>query len=212
MVKVKMCGITNADDAKLCVAAGADMLGFVLEVPTEGPFKILPEAAAKIVSILPKHTDKIVVTSIPDAAKTVALCKQIGATGIQVTATSKVSPSELAKIRDMLGGLKIIKSVPIVNKTSIEAALAYSDTADIMLIENRGVSAQMPDWQLCAEFVQRCPKPVMLAGGLNAANVSAAISAVKPWGIDVMSGVETDGRKDPVKARAFIDAARRAVL
>lgn len=209
MVKVKVCGITSIEDAQRCVAAGADMLGFVVDVPVEGPFKLSADDAAVISKGVPAHVEKIIITSAADPAKLKALCGKVGATGIQVVASSKISPSGLAALRGLLGGLKVIKSVPIVDAPSVEAALAYSDVADILLIENRGVSTQHPDWKLCAELVHACKKPVMLAGGLNPANVAEAIAAVKPWGVDVLSGVETDGRKDATKLNAFISASRQ---
>ena len=209
LLKVKVCGITSIEDARKCVSAGADMLGFVVDIPIDAPFKLSADDAAAISKVLPAHVEKIIITSATDPARLKGLCGKVGATGIQVAASSKISPSDMLALRALLGNLKVIKSVPITDAASVEAALAYSDAVDILLIENRGVSNQRPDWKLCAQLVNSSKKPVMLAGGLDPANVAQAVAAVKPWGVDVMSGVETGGRKDATKLGAFISASRQ---
>jgi phosphoribosylanthranilate isomerase len=213
MVNIKICGITNLEDAKLCVSAGVNLLGFVVDIPTDLPFKISEENAKKIITSLPKNTEKVMITTFSDPVKTKKLCNSIGATAIQIAASSRISPEELATAKGLFKGIKIIKSVPLVDASSVENALAYADIADILLIENRGVSNQKPDWKLAAELVRKCKKPVMLAGGLNPENIAVAINSVKPWGIDVMSGVEdSTGKKSAAKVKELVTAVQNAKL
>jgi phosphoribosylanthranilate isomerase len=153
------------------------------------------------------------ITTFSDPVKTKKLCNNIGATAIQIAASSRISPEELAAAKGLFKDIKIIKSVPLTDASSVKNALAYADIADILLIENRGVSNQKPDWKLCSELVKKCKRPVMLAGGLNPENVTAAICDVRPWGIDVMSGVEdSTGKKSAAKVKALVTAAQNAKL
>ncbi len=215
MLWIKICATTNLDDALASLDAGANALGFIL---TASKRQITPDEAAKIVAALPPSVEKIgvVVNQSPDSLK--QLAESVGLTGLQLHGDEP--PSQLPEFRRALGLRKLIKTLQarelLADPAKLDTYLAFADSFDGFLLDsgvpgNRGGTGQTFDWHAMLPLVERIKdhKPVVIAGGLNPANVADAIRLFDPCGVDVVSGVElSTGYKDPAKLRAFIDAAR----
>jgi phosphoribosylanthranilate isomerase len=201
--KVKICGITNAEDAAAAVEAGADALGFVFH--RKSPRYIEPTLARQIVMSLPPlvipvgvfvNEDQHVVRNLMDDCALAQLhgdessiyCKELGRTVLKALRVKDRSTFlALAEFRGRAGVRGFILD-------------AFSDQA-------YGGTGQVIDWQLAAEAAKVAS--ILLAGGLSPDNVEKAIQAVRPYGVDVSSGVErSPGKKDHEKVRAFIRAAK----
>lgn len=196
MTAVKICGITRREDADAAVAFGADAVGFVLW--PESPRHANLEAVAAIVDGLPPFITPVGVFVNP-TADDIAQAAQAGLRLAQVHGA--LPPGRLA--------LPVLRAVHLDGSTDgIEPAV---DDATVLLDAHdpvrHGGTGQTVDWTRARAVAAK--RRIVLAGGLTAENVSDAIKTVKPYAVDVASGVETDpGIKDPLKLRAFIDAVR----
>jgi phosphoribosylanthranilate isomerase len=197
---VKICGITNEEDALLAAALGADAVGFVFAPSSR---QIAPVLAYDIVRRLPPEILSIGVFRNESVKRVVEICHRLGLRGAQLHGHETVEDTRWVSAR-----------VPVVIKAFAAGhpALDIVDDygADAVLIDSpMPGSGQVFDWSLAEGAPTN--RRVILAGGLNAQNVGDAIARVQPWGVDVSSGVEdAPGRKDPVRLRAFIAAARDA--
>jgi phosphoribosylanthranilate isomerase len=213
MVRVKVCGITNLDDARLAVAAGADALGFIFVERT--PRYVTPAAAAALVEALPPFVTPVGVfwDHAPAHVKAVAEECRLGALQFHG-----------AEPPDALTGYRL-PTIKTIKMSAGEPDAAYP-LADVGRYE---VSAFLLDsvarwsegemraplaWRAVAGWLQRLAKrktPVILSAGLTPDNVADAIRTVRPWGVDVNSGVEArPGRKDPDKLVRFVREAKSA--
>lgn len=201
-MKVKICGITNEEDALMTVGLGADMLGFVF-APSERQVSVA--TARDIVKRLPPDTHTIGVFRDSSPEEVTETVRAVGLTGAQLHGHE--TPQDAQRVRS---AVKIL----LVAFPGGDPALEHIDEygADAVLLDAPSPgSGKMFDWNLVADLpvTQR----VMLAGGLTPGNVAEAIETVNPWGVDVSTGVEVPGnplRKHPVKVKDFIKAARRA--
>jgi len=121
----------------------------------------------------------------------------------------------LKRVRNGLKGVKIIKSIHVTGLGAIELAKEYLPFADALLLDSRdgariGGTGKTHDWEISRKIVRESNKPVILAGGLSPDNVYQAVKKVRPFAVDVNSGVETNLRKDPAKMKVFINEAKRA--
>ena len=217
MLWIKICATTNLDDARAALDAGANALGFIL---TASPRQITPEKAAEIISALPASVEKIgvVVNEPPEALA--KLAADIGLSGVQLQGDEP--PGQLPEFRRALGLRKIIKTLQarelLADRSRLDAYLAQHNSYDGILLDSgsaaaRGGTGQTFDWNAMLPLVQQIKDvaPVVIAGGLNPENVAEAVRLFDPCGVDVVSGVEREvGKKDAVKIRAFVEAARSA--
>jgi len=198
MTFVKICSITNSDDALAAVDAGADYLGFI-GVPNTPRF-IAPAQFAAIAAALPPSTKRVIVV------RDIADARDYDATIVQYyTGDPKSLPS----------GAKLLPVIRPRFPADLEAMLeTVPESALAVLVDayhsgKLGGAGVVTDWEIAAEAVRRSPLPVFLAGGLSVENVNKAIAAVGPYAVDVSSGVEArPGKKDHAKLRAFIAAAK----
>jgi phosphoribosylanthranilate isomerase len=201
-VFVKICGITNEDDALLAVALDADALGFVFAPSVR---RVDPETVRDIVRRLPREVHTVGVFRDERPERIIEIVGRTGLRGVQVHGHEPAS--EVAWIRERVQF--VIQGFAAGDPA---LALARESAADIILVDSPDPgSGKVFDWRL-AEGAPR-GKRILLAGGLTPYNVGEAIRLVRPWGVDVSSGVEAGaGRKDPSKLRRFIEAARAAAL
>ncbi|MCY3577926.1 MAG: phosphoribosylanthranilate isomerase [bacterium] len=197
---IKICGITTADDALLATALGADAVGFVL---APSPRQIAPPRVQEIVRLLPSGVLTVGVFRDEAPQRVVEIVNRCGLKAAQLHGRESIEETRL--IRDKVPA--VIKAFP-----GGSGALAMADRygADMVLVDsdNPG-SGQVFDWSL-AEGAPGGIR-IIMAGGLTPENVATAIAKVRPWGVDVSTGVElSPGRKDPARLRAFINAARQA--
>ena len=197
---VKICGITNEEDALLSVALGADALGFIL-APSRR--RVTPSQVADIVKRLPSEVATFGVFVDEDPEIVAHLVDEIGLTGAQLHGSEGIRTLEAMRPRVRF----LIKAVSA-DGMSIAPYLDYPVDALLLDSEQPG-SGLAFDWSLID--APRLRRRIILAGGLRPGNVAEAIATVKPWGVDVSSGVEASpGRKDPVALRTFISNARFA--
>ena len=197
---VKICGVTREDDALLAVALGADAVGFVF---APSPRQISVLQARDIARRLPPEVLTVGVFRDEVPKRVVAVCYEAGLRAAQLHGRETAEQTRWVRAR-----------MPVVIKafTAGDARLERADEygADAIIVDSKAPgSGEMFDWSLAegAPIGRR----VVLAGGLTPANVGEAIERVRPWGVDVATGVEAEpGRKDPMKLRDFIRRARAA--
>jgi phosphoribosylanthranilate isomerase len=201
---VKICGITNLADASAAVNAGAGAIGFNFWRP--GRRYIAPERAAEISAALPAGVLKVGVFVDEDPNTMAAIFQQAGLDVLQLHGTEP--PVCLAH----LAPRRVWKVAKVSPQWTPEALAPYRQAEAFLLdtaAETPGGSGRTFDWNLAARA--KSYGRVILAGGLNAANVGEAVRAVRPWGVDVASGVESaPGIKNHAAMCAFVAAARAA--
>ena len=204
-IKVKICGITNAADAQTAVSAGADALGFIFY--SKSPRFVEPKMAKHIISELPPFVLPIGVF-VNEEQKTVReIMKDCGLAFAQLHGDEPPAYCESLE-RPILRGIRLR------DRGSFLAMAEYRGRAgvrgfvvDAFSESDYGGSGKTADWDLAAEAAKSAP--ILLAGGLKPENVREAIQKVKPYGVDVSSGVEAcPGKKDPAKIHAFVAAAK----
>ncbi len=199
-VFVKICGITNEDDALLAVAMGADAVGFVF---APSPRQVAPSRVRDIVSRLPSEIVTIGVFRDEHPTRIVEVARTAGVHGVQLHGHE--SPSVVREVMDHVR--MVIKGVVA---GSVDAGRADTFGTRFVLVDAPAPgSGRVFDWNLAAEIPDGLD--LLLAGGLTPDNVVAGIEQVRPWGVDVSSGVESSpGHKDPILVRRFIENARAA--
>ena len=195
---VKICGTTSEEDALLAVAMGADAVGFIFAPSTR---QVAPIVVADIVKRLPPEILTVGVFRDEAPARVVEVMHSTGLRAAQLQGHE--TPEQCRWVRERVPFT--IRAFAAGDR-AVRAAGDYG--ADVIMIDTPSPgSGQVFDWSLAAEVPDG--QRILLAGGLTADNVSAAITAVQPWGVDVATGVErSPGRKDPSKLRAFIAAVR----
>ncbi|HWG74083.1 MAG TPA: phosphoribosylanthranilate isomerase [Acidimicrobiales bacterium] len=197
---VKICGITSEDDALLAVAMGADAVGFVF---APSPRQIAPQVAADIVKRLPPEIVTVGVFRNETMPRVVSICQAAGLRAAQLH--GRETPEQTRWVRQRLA--TVFKAFPA-GSAAVTQAKEYGADAILLDAPDPG-SGEVFDWA----FAQEVPvgQNLIVAGGLDAGNVAGAIARTRPWGVDATTGVEASaGRKDPVKLREFIAAAKAA--
>jgi phosphoribosylanthranilate isomerase len=203
-MRIKICGITRAEDAQLAAALGADAVGFVFW--PSSPRFIDPYRARQIAAALPSFVTPIGVFVDQPVEYVNGVARLVRLGGVQLHGHENAGYWVRVKHR-------IIKSVPVtdaIDRTTLDAIPeSITPLLDVHDPVTFGGTGRTIDWSLGAAVARM--RSVILAGGLRPDNVTAAIAAVQPYGVDVSSGVErTPGVKDPDRLRAFIDAVRQA--
>jgi phosphoribosylanthranilate isomerase len=213
---VKICGNTSLEDARLAVEAGADALGFVF---APSPRRVTVAQVAAIVGHLPRAVEKIGVFVGASQDEIYLAVRCCGLTGVQLH--SEASPEMMAGLRKRLGSkVKILRVVHFGPDAEAQAAaIAEDPNVDAVLIDSRtahavGGTGVAFDWDAARKTLfsdsQKQPRRIA-AGGMNPSNVAEAVAKLRPWGVDVVSGVESaPGRKDPLKVMEFVLNARAA--
>jgi Phosphoribosylanthranilate isomerase len=202
-VKVKICGITNSEDAEVAVSAGADALGFIF---CESSPRYVPlEKAARICAAVPPFILKVGVFVDPDENLVLSALSDCGLSLLQFHG------NETPEFCRQFGTMSM-KAFRIKDADSLKALPAFATDAwllDTFSPDKIGGTGETFNWDLAIE-AQKLGRPIFLAGGLTPENVGDAVARVQPFGVDVSSGVEASpGKKDHAKVKAFIDAAKR---
>lgn len=199
MVRVKICGITNRDDALQAVDAGADALGFVFY--ERSPRNVAPEVVADIVSLLPPMVATVGLFVNASAELIQQRCHDCGLEVAQLHGSQ--SPTAEA-----LFPLRVLPAVSVKDATSLDALTPDRTWLLDAFVEGEfGGTGKTFNWDLAIEAAKKTR--IVLAGGLSPNNVAEAVRRVGPYGVDVSSGVEAaPGRKDAQKVAAFIRAAK----
>jgi phosphoribosylanthranilate isomerase len=202
-VKIKICGITNIEDAIAAIEYGADALGFVFH--HRSPRVVTPETAKTIISRIPPFITTVGVFVNEDRTKVEKIARETGLDIIQLHGSEPPESCHMSK--------KVIKAIRVKELTDLEPLKRYQVSAfllDTYSPHAIGGTGLIFNWDIAVEA--RKFGPIILAGGLTPDNVEEAVRWVQPYGIDVSSGVEGDrkGRKDRNKLKLFIETARDA--
>jgi phosphoribosylanthranilate isomerase len=218
---VKICANTNLEDAQMAVSAGADALGFVF---APSPRQVTPGQVAAITRELPEHVERYGVFVHPSFAQVVEIVEEAGLSGVQLHATD--DPALATRLREHFSAIEGRRRLGLVQVLHFAGTdgrfegqlreLQADHSTDAVLIDSRTATAQGGtglrfDWAgASGSFLRAAPHlRLIVAGGLSPENVGEAIAMLRPWGVDVVTGVEaTPGRKDPAKVRAFVERAR----
>lgn len=214
MPQVKVCCISSLDEARRAVAAGAQALGLVSQMPS-GPGVIDEALIAKIAAAVAPPVDTFLLTALTDAEAIAAQHARCRTTTLQLV--DAVPVAELQRLRRLLPGIRLVQVVHVLGPASVAEALALAPLVDALLLDSGnpslgvkelGGTGRVHDWQLSAQIVAAVARPVYLAGGLRAANLAEALAAVRPHGLDVCSGVREHGALSDERLRAFMQAAQ----
>lgn len=205
-VKVKICGITNVPDALAAIEAGADMVGLMFY--DQSPRHVSMDQAAEIAAQIPPFVARVGVFVNPAVDLVMSAIRTCGLNILQFH--GEEAPDFCTRF-----GLMSVKAFRIRNAESLKALTDYPTDAwllDACVPGQLGGTGAIFNWDLAIE-AQKLGRPIFLAGGLTPGNVTEAVNSVRPYAVDVSSGVEASpGKKDHAKVRAFIQAARRVNL
>ena len=207
-VNVKICGITRLEDARLAVELGAWAVGLIFY--PRSPRRCTLEAAAQIVGALRRQTEVCGVFYDAPLDEVIATADGVGLTLVQLHGHE--GPSYCDEVARRTGA-RIVKSARVATRADVQALDAFRRVGFHLLDAHApdlpGGTGETFDWELVRARGSRVP--LILSGGLTAANVAGAIDAVRPWGVDVASGVEArPGVKDPARLEAFVAAVATA--
>lgn len=209
--RVKIGGISNIAEAKLAIDYGASALGLISEMPS-GRGVISEGLIAQVASIIPPGISSFLLTSKFDTLAIIAQQRRLGVNGIQIC--DRLQFGTHGDLRQALPGIAILQAIHITGEEAIAEALAVAPQVSGLLLDSGnpeleikelGATGQVHDWKISRRIRELVDVPVFLAGGLNANNVKEAIQEVQPFGVDVCSGVRTNGQLDESKLAQFFN-------
>jgi phosphoribosylanthranilate isomerase len=216
-VRIKICCIQSESEARLAVARGADALGLVGTMPS-GPGPIDDELIAAIAARVPPPVATFLLTSETDPEAIIAHARRCRTHTLQLV--DRVADAAYPRLRRALPGIKLVQVIHVAGEDSVDEAVAAAAHADALLLDSGqpraairvlGGTGRTHDWAVSRRIVEAAPCPVFLAGGLRADNVGAGIATVRPFGVDVCTGVRrADYSLDPDKLEAFVAAVAAA--
>jgi phosphoribosylanthranilate isomerase len=203
--RVKICCISSVEEAELAIRYGASALGLVSEMPS-GPGVIDENTIARIATIAPPAVSTFLLTSKQDADAIVAQQRRCGTNTIQIC--DRLENGSYQFLRESMPGIAIVQVIHVCGEESLEEALAVAPWVDAILLDSGnqslpikelGGTGRTHNWSISRRIRELIKVPLFLAGGLNSSNVIDAIKQVGPFGIDLCSGVRTDGKLDEKK-------------
>jgi len=216
--RVKVCCIASETEAALAVRMGASAVGLVSKMPS-GPGPIAESRIRDIARTVPPGVATFLLTSETTAEPIIAQQRYTGANTLQLV--DSVAPAVYAALRDALPSVKIVQVVHVRDDGALAEAIQLSPLVDAILLDSGnpslsikelGGTGRAHDWVVSRKIRDAVQVPVYLAGGLNPGNVGKAIAQVQPFGVDVCSGLRTDGRLDASKLERFMRAVRESGL
>ena len=210
--RVKICCISLIEEARLAIALGADALGLVGKMPS-GPGPIEDELIAEIARTIHPPIASFLLTSEQSASGIIEHLKRVHTNTVQIV--DELTAGSYLQIREELPGVRLVQVIHVTGDESIQQAIDLASHVDALLLDSGnpqatikilGGTGNVHNWEISKEIVRSVTTPVFLAGGLTPGNVREAIDMVKPFGVDVCSGVRTEGKLDPVKLKSFIYA------
>lgn len=209
---VKICCISSIEEALLATRLGASALGLVSKMPS-GPGVIAESLIAEIAAAVPPTIATFLLTSRTDPQEIIAQQQRCRVNTVQLC--DAIPISGLIELRRALPGVSLVQVVHVNGEQSVPEALRVARAVDALLLDSGnqslpvkelGGTGRTHDWSLSANIVSESPVPVYLAGGLNANNVAEAIRTVRPFGVDLCTGVRTAGALDEQKLIRFMEA------
>jgi phosphoribosylanthranilate isomerase len=211
-IKVKICCINSIQEALLAMQYGAAAIGLVGKMPS-GPGPIEDELIRSIAITIPPPIATFLLTSETSAEQIIAHHKRTFTNTIQLV--DELPEKDYAIIKDAIPAIKLVQVIHVIDEGSVEEAIKVAEHVDAILLDSGnpklaikelGGTGRVHDWKLSRKIKESIKIPLFLAGGLNATNVRKAIDEVDPYGVDVCSGVRTNGFLDENKLKAFFGA------
>lgn len=210
--RIKICCISSIDEARIAIEHGASALGLVGPMPS-GPGVIEDELIYQIAKAVPPPVSTFLLTSETKPQNIVAHYKRVYTTTIQMV--DELEKRAYQFLRNSLPHVKLVQVIHVVDDNSVKQAIEVSNFVDAILLDSGnpnlpikelGGTGRTHNWELSREIRKSIQIPLFLAGGLHKDNVSQAIEAVQPFGLDLCSGVRTNRKLDPQKLSAFFHA------
>lgn len=214
--RIKVCCISSLAEARLAIEAGAAALGLVSKMPS-GPGVIDEALIAEIAAAVPPPIATFLLTALQDAdalAEQHARCRTS-----TMQFVDAVAPIELRRLRAKLPGIRLVQVIHVRDDNALDEARGVAPFVDALLLDSGnpllavkelGGTGRRHDWALSRRIREAVGVPLFLAGGLNALNAAEAIATVRPFGLDICSGVRSNGALAPERLAAFMDAVSNA--
>ena len=208
-IRLKVCCIASPAEASLAISAGAAALGLVGAMPT-GPGIISNKTAREIALSTPPPVASWLLTSEPDGPQILDHARRCAIGTVQIV--RHVEPDVHRWLASEAPWLRRVQVVHVEGRDALETLAGYGALPDAYLLdsgrpshEELGGTGRAHDWAVSAAFVERSARPVFLAGGLHPDNIAEAVRTVRPFGVDICSGLRTDDRLDPEKLSRFAE-------
>ncbi len=214
-VRVKICCISSILEAKQAISFGVAALGLVAKMPS-GPGTIEDDLIKEIIQTIPPPIASFLLTCRTDSLNIIEHQKIVNSNVIQLVDALKTGSYN--DFRKLIPAIKIVQVIHVIDEKTLDEALEISEKVDALLLDSGnpnlavkelGGTGRVHNWAISRKIVEQSKIPVFLAGGLKVENVRAAIDAVQPYGLDLCSGVRTDGKLDPYKLEAFFNEVNR---
>lgn len=213
--RIKICCIQNVEEAALAIRWGASALGLVSEMPS-GPGVISEKRIAEIARTVPPGVSTFLLTCRTDVPSIVAQQRRTGVDTLQLV--DELASGTHDELRRSLPGVRLVQVIHVVDEGSLEQAKNVAPHVDAILLDSGnpnlsvkelGGTGRTHNWVISRSIRDAIGKPLFLAGGLNPSNVRDAVEQVAPFGLDICSGVRTDGELDEGKLQRFTENASR---
>lgn len=220
---IQIYSIQTVEEALQCVQAGAEAIGVAVATGANLPAEVPEATCAEIFAALEGRAQRVLLVVTQTEEETVEYVRRLQPDILQLCGNRlPATPEFAAQCRAVRPGLRVLQAVGVDGQEAIDRAKYFAGFCDMLILDSIapgiagiGAAGRTHDWSIDAEIVRSVPCPVVLAGGLDAKNVRAAIEAVRPWGVDSFTRTSDrlpDGgsRKNIEKVRAFVQAAREA--
>ncbi|GAB5374428.1 MAG: phosphoribosylanthranilate isomerase [Acuticoccus sp.] len=212
--RIKICCIASAEEATLAAAAGVDALGLVGKMPT-GPGIVTDRTARAVAATVPPPVMPWLLTSETEPDAILAHARACAISTVQIV--SHIAPEAHDYLARHAPALRRVQVIHVEGPEALETIARYGERPHGFLLDSGrpsvnelGGTGRAHDWQVSARCVRDAPRPVFLAGGLTPQNVGAAVNEVRPFGVDVCSGLRDDTGLDPARLAAFVTAVGEA--
>ncbi len=213
-VRVKICCITSIEEAKIATAYGASALGLVGHMPS-GPGIISDNKILQITKTVPPMVSTFLLTSETKVTAIIDHYKKVNTAVIQIV--DELEKKDYQQIKNELPHVKIVQVVHVQDENTVSEAIDLSSSVDAILLDSGnpnlsikelGGTGRTHNWDLSRKIRDQVDIPVFLAGGINSKNVKQAVAHVKPFGVDLCSGVRSNGKLDENKLSLFFQAIK----
>ena len=208
--RIKICCISNVDEAWLAIESGASAIGLVAKMPS-GPGPIPDYLISEIAMKVPPPVATFLLTSETSVNEIIKHHQRTNTNTVQIV--DLLSEGTYSRLKTALPSVKIVQVIHVIDENSVDLAVRISEQVDALLLDSGnpylkikelGGTGRVHDWKLSRQIREKSKCPVFLAGGLNPENVRLAIEEVQPFAVDVCSGVRTNGKLDRQKLMSFI--------
>ena len=213
--RIKICCIRSVEEAILAVSYGVHAIGLVGKMPS-GPGPISDDLILEISKSVPPSVSRFLLTSETSAEEIIKHHQRTYTDTIQIV--DEPETDSYIKIKSRFPYIRLVQVIHVINERSIEKAIVLSENADALLLDSGnpdlkikelGGTGRIHNWEYSRKIVDSVKIPVFLAGGLTSENVSQAVEIVRPFGVDVCSGVRTNGFLDERRLKGFINAVSK---